>query len=301
MSVFSTPQEIVGIARRKRKDRLFVVVMGVAAGFAVIILATLLIQIGINGSRFLSQTLLTGYPSIFPKNAGILPALLGSLYLMITTAVITVPLGVGAAIYLEEFNTRKNWFTETVKVNIANLSGVPSIVYGMLGLSLFIPFVGWLAGDAQKGKVLLTGALTMSLLILPLVILVSQEALRAVPRSLRDGSLALGANQWQTIRRVVLPQAFSGILTGIILALSRAIGETAPLIVVGVASVSFLPDGLLSNYNVLPLQIYDWVSRPQPEWKDVAASTIVVLMVMLLILNSAAIYLRARSAKRRIS
>jgi len=298
MSVFSNPTIVSQIRRRKAKDRLFVYVMGFASLLTVGILVFLLFKIGVQGSAMLKPTLFENFPGPRPSTAGIRHAIFGTIFLMLLTLVFTVPLGIGAAIYLEEFQTRRNWFTNIVSLNLANLAGVPSIVYGMLGLAIFVPFVAGLAGDPMKGKTLLAGAMTMSILVLPVVILVAQEALKAVPRAYRDGSLALGATRWQTIRRVVLPSATPGILTGVILAASRAIGETAPLIVVGAASlVTFVPQSVFDNYGIIPLQIFDWSQRPQPAFKDLAASTIIVLMTLLIVLNSAALILRAR-AKR---
>jgi phosphate transport system permease protein len=230
--------------------------------------------------------------ALFADRAGIWPAFVGSLAVMILTILLTVPIGVMAAIYLEEFQVKKNRVTEFIQVNIANLSGVPSIVYGMLGLFLFVTLMA-------LGKTLIAGALTMGLLILPLVILVSQESLKAVPRHYREASLALGATRWQTIVKSVMPSALPGILTGVILAAGRAIGETAPLIVVGaVTSMTFAPDSLSSKYMVMPLLIFDWIQKPQLEFRPAAAAAILVLLTMLLILNSAAIIIRARTQKK---
>ena len=212
---------------------------------------------------------------------------------MVLTTIIAVPMGVGAAIFLEEFNTRKNRLTEFIQLNIANLAGVPSIVYGMLGLAVF---VRWLALKES----IISGALTMSLLILPMVIIITQEALRAVPRSYRDGSLALGSTYWQAIRFQVLPAAAPGIFTGIILSISRAVGETAPLIVVGAAAyVSSLPHTIGDRYTVLPIKIFDWSGEAKKGFNEAAASAILVLMVALLLLNSIAIYLRARARAKQ--
>ncbi|MBX3095553.1 MAG: phosphate ABC transporter permease PstA [Fimbriimonadaceae bacterium] len=299
MSQFSTPQALAHIRRRKRKDSFFMVLMGGASLLAILILCTLLFKIGAEGMEFLKPNLFQNFPGSRPSTSGIKHAIFGTIYLMILTLLLTVPLGVFAALYLEEFQTRKNWFTNLINLNLANLSGVPSIVYGMLGLAIFVPFVAQLAGDPMKGKTLLAGSMTMAILVLPVVILVSQEALKAVPKAYRDGSLAMGATRWQTIRRVVLPSAMPGILTGVILSASRAIGETAPLIVVGAATlVNFVPQGVFDSYGVIPLQIFDWSQRPQEDFKSLAASTIIVLMTLLILLNSAALILRARNAKR---
>lgn len=276
-------------ARRRMADRVFALVCFLAAAVAATIIIVILGKLLIDGLPRLSLEFLTRMPSqIRPEKAGVLSALVGSLYIMGLTALFAVPVGVAAAVYLEEFVQRKTRLSNLIEVNIANLSGVPSIVYGMLGIAVFVI---WMRLDRS----LLAGALTMSLLILPLVILVSREALRAVPGSFRDASLALGATRWQTIRRVVLPQATPGILTGIVLALSRAIGETAPLIVVGaVGLVTFLPRGVGDRYTVLPLQILDWSSQPKQAFHEAAAGAILVLMALLLLMNSFAIILRSR-------
>ena len=223
--------------------------------------------------------------------AGILPALVGSVYVIGLTGIIALPLGVGAAIYLEEYGT-DSWLAQIIEVNIANLAGVPSIIYGLLGLELFVRASG-------MGRSVIAGACTMALLILPIIIIASREALRTVPFSLREGSLALGASRWQTIWQVVLPMAFPGILTGSILAMSRAIGETAPLIMMGALTyIAFLPTGLDSPFTVLPIQIFNWVSRPQHGFIADAAAGIMVLLVTLLLLNALAIYLRNRLQRR---
>lgn len=277
---------------RRFKDGLFRVITYGAAIIAIFILIAILWKLVSDGWRAIDGDFLTSMASRFPDRAGIKAPIFGSIYLMILTLLISVPLGVGAAVYLEEFTTARNKLTDLIEANIGNLSGVPSIVYGMLGLAVF---VGWMALDTG----LLAGALTMSLLILPMVILVSREALKAVPDSYRFGSLALGLTRWQMIFRMVLPSALPGILTGIILALSRAIGETAPLIVVGAVSyVSFLPRDVRSGYTVLPLQIFDWAGRPQKEFHELAAGAILVLMAALLILNLTAIFIRARAEKK---
>jgi phosphate transport system permease protein len=245
-----------------------------------------------DGAARLSWDFVTGYPSRKAGQAGILPGLVGSLWLMGLTAAIALPLGIGAAIYLEEYSKqgRLAWLVE---VNIANLAGVPSIVYGLLGLVVFVRTL-------QMGRTLLAGACTLALLILPIVIMASREALRTVPDSIREGALALGATRWQAVRRTVLPLALPGILTGSILAISRAIGEAAPLIVVGALSyIAFLPDGIDAPFTALPIQIFNWVSRPQQAFLANAAAGIVVLIVTLLLLNGVAIVVRIRMQKRR--
>lgn len=281
------------LAKRKRADKIFRGMCFTAASLGVLILLLFLYKIFVDGIGRLSFDFIKSNLSSRPNRTGIWPAIVGSAYIMVLTGVIAVPMGVAAAIYLEEFNTRKNRLTEFIQLNIANLAGVPSIVYGMLGLAVF---VRWLA---LKESVV-SGALTMSLLILPMVIIVTQEALRAVPKGYRDGSLALGSTYWQAIRHQVLPSAAPGIFTGIILAISRAVGETAPLIVVGAAAyVSGVPKSLGDRYTVLPIKIFDWAGDAKQDFNHAAASAILVLMIALLILNSAAIYLRARARLRR--
>lgn len=254
-------------------------------------LATLLFDIARDGVGRLSWQFLTSYPSRRASEAGILPALVGSVYVIGITALIAIPLGVGAAIYLEEYE-RQGRLARLIEINIANLAGVPSIIYGLLGLGLFVRVFG-------MGRSVLAGACTLALLVLPTVIISTREALRAVPKSLREGSYALGATQWQTIQYQVLPAALPGILTGLILALSRAIGETAPLITIGALTyVPFLPDGLWSPFTVLPIQIFNWVSRPQAAFAENAAAGILILLVLLLAMNAVAIVVRDRFQRR---
>ncbi|MDE2844623.1 MAG: phosphate ABC transporter permease PstA, partial [Chloroflexota bacterium] len=234
---------------------------------------------------------LTSFPSRHPEAAGIRAALFGSIYVIAVAGTLAFSLGVAAAIYLEEYASR-NWFARVIQINIANLAGVPSIVYGILGLEIFVRFLA-------LGKSVLAGGFTLALLVLPIVIIASEEALRAVPPSIREGGYALGATRWQTIWRLVLPQAFPGILTGVILAVSRAIGETAPLIVMGALTfVPFTPDGPLSRFTVLPIQIFNWVSRPQEGFHEAAAAGIIVLLVVLLSMNALAVLLRNRFQRR---
>ena len=257
----------------------------------LVMLGALLFEIFTDGAREVDWHFLSNYPSRIADNAGLRSALLGSLWMLAFTAIIAFPLGVGAAIYLEEY-APDNWLTRFIQLNIANLAGVPSIVYGLLGLGLF---VRWLA----LGRVVLAGSMTMALLILPLIIGASREAIRAVPDSLREGSYALGATRWQMVRQTVLPSAAGGILTGTILALARAIGETAPLITIGALTyVAFDPNGPLDIFTVLPIQIFNWVSLPQKEFHSLAAGGIVVLLVVLLTANSLAVYLRYRMQRR---
>ena len=279
------------LARRKRAGRLFAAVTFAATLIGLIVLAVLLLDV-LNKSRgWLDWQFLTSFPSRFPQKAGILSAFAGSLWLVGLTAIFAFPIGVAAAIYLEEY-APQNWVTNLIQINIANLAGVPSIVYGLLGLGIFVRTL-------MLGRSLLAGALTMSLLILPTIIIASREAMRAVPPSLRHASLALGGTRWQTVWRTVLPMASSGILTGTILALSRAVGETAPLITIGALTyIAFLPENIFSQFTVLPIQIFNWTSRPQADFRNLAAAGIVVLLAVLLTANAIAILLRDRLQKR---
>ncbi|PSQ92508.1 MAG: phosphate ABC transporter permease PtsA [Bacteroidetes bacterium SW_4_67_19] len=252
---------------------------------SLVVLLTLLVDMAVDGYDWVSGDFLANYPSYQPEDSGILSAMVGSLWLIGLTAAFSVPVGVASAVYLEEYAS-DGWFRRLIQINIANLAGVPSVVYGILGLALFVRF-------AAMGNSLLAGALTMSLLILPVVIIATQEALRAVPRGMRENAYALGATRWQVIQGHLLPTAAPGILTGVILSLSRAIGETAPLIVIGaLTSARFLPRGVMDNFSALPLQIFDWTSRPQSEFQGLAAAGIIVLMVALLLMNLSAILLR---------
>jgi len=258
---------------------------------ALAALAALLYDILHDGLGRISWQFITSYPSRNADRAGILAALVGSIYVVGLTAAIAVPLGVGAAIHLEEYGGQGR-LSRLIEVNIANLAGVPSIIYGLLGLGLFVRLM-------QMGRSVLAGGCTLALLALPVIIMSTREALRAVPKSLREASYALGATKWQTIRYQVLPAAFPGILTGLILALSRAIGETAPLITIGALTyVPFLPNDIWSPFTVLPIQIFNWVSRPQASFAENAAAGIVVLLALLLVMNAVAIVLRDRFQRR---
>jgi len=254
-------------------------------------LTILLFQVFSDGLPWLSLDLLWNYPSRHPEQAGLKSSLMGTLWLMGLTGIFTIPVGLGAAIYLEEYAV-KSKLTTIIEVNISNLAGVPSIVYGLLGLALFVQ---WMA----LGRSLLAGALTMSLLILPIVILASREAIRAVPLTYRDAAYALGATQWQVIKNVVLPLASPGILTGIILGMSRAIGETAPVIAISaLVYMTFIPSSPMDRFTVLPIQIYNWVSRPQDEFRGLAAGGIIILLVVLLSMNTIAVYIRNKYQMR---
>lgn len=283
------------MAARYGFDRVFSVVVTLAALVGIAVLVVLLVDVVRDGSSMLSLNFLTSFPSqIFPENGGIYPALIGSLWLLGLTFLISVPLGLGAAVYLEEYaeDTRIN---RMIEINISNLAGVPSIIYGLLGLGIFVQLLAPVTG----GGSVLSGALTLSLLILPVIIVATREALRAIPRAIREGGYALGATKWEVIRSHLLPMALPGALTGIILALSRAIGEAAPILVVGVALYqTYSTTGPFDGYMALPTQIYDWISRPQQVFQDSAAAGIVVVMVVLLVANSAAILLRNRYQQR---
>ena len=258
---------------------------------ALFSLVMLIGRILTQGIGYLSWDFLTNFASRIPANAGIKAALVGSLYLMLVVAPVSIILGVSTAIYLEEY-AKQNKLNDFIRMNISNLAGVPSIVFGLLGLTIFVRLLDF-------GKSVLAAGLTMSLLILPIIIVASQEAIRAVPKDQREASYAMGATKWQTIIRVVFPAALPGVLTGSILALSRAIGETAPLVVIGIpVIIQFLPDGLMSTFTALPMQIFDWAKRPQEEFQYVAAAGILVLMTMLILMNSVAIYIRNKFQKR---
>lgn len=245
-----------------------------------------------DGVPQLSLDFIRNFASRIPERAGIHSPLVGSIYIVILTALIAFPVAVAAAVYLEEY-APKNWVTRLIQLNIANLAGVPSIVYGILGLALFVRGLG-------LGRSLISGALTLSILILPVIVIAAQEAVRAVPSSIREAAYGLGATRWQVVRHQVLPMAMPGIMTGTILALSRAVGETAPLIMIGaVTFIAFTPQGLTDQFTVLPLQIYDWISRPQEAYRMNAAGAIVVLLAILMTMNGVAIYLRNRFQTRR--
>jgi phosphate transport system permease protein len=267
--------------------------------FALVVLCLALASLGAliwdvwrDGSGRLSWDFLTGFPSRRADVAGIWHALTGSIYVILVTGALAVPVGVAAAIYLEEYGSSRTLVSRLIEINIANLAAVPSIIYGLLGLGLFVRALG-------LGRSVVAGGATLALLVLPVVILATREALRAVPKSLREGSYALGATKWQTIWYQVLPVAMPGILTGLILALSRAIGETAPLITIGaVTFVTFAPDGLWSPFTVMPIQIFNWVSRPQTDFQANAAAGIIVLLALLLTMNAMAIVLRDRYQRK---
>lgn len=273
------------LARRRALDRVFHWVFLAASFVGILALALLILDVLRKGLGWLDWDFLTSFPSRFPHRAGIKAALAGSLWVVGLTAVIAFPIGVAAAIYLEEFAGRSR-LTQIINTNISNLAGVPSVVYGILGLAVFVRGFG-------LGRSVLAGALTLALLILPIIIIASQEAIRAVPDSIRRASYALGATQWQTVRHAVLPSALPGILTGTILAISRAVGETAPLLIVGALTfVAFTPLGPMDAFTVLPIQIFNWTSRPQEDFRSIAAAGIIVLLIVLLTMNALAVFLR---------
>jgi phosphate transport system permease protein len=278
-------------AMRRSLDVAFQAVSLLVLLLALAALAALIVDVVRDGAGRLSWDFINGYPSRRASQAGIFPALAGSIVVILLTAVLALPIGVAAAIYLEEYG-RRNFVSRAIEINITNLAAVPSIIYGLLGLGVFVRLMG-------MGRSVLAGAATLALLALPVVILSTREALRAVPGSIREGSYALGATKWQTIWHQVLPVATPGILTGLILSLSRAIGETAPLITMGALTyVSFAPDSIWSSFTVLPIQIFNWVSRPQRDFHANAAAGILLLMALLLTMNGLAIWLRDRYQKK---
>ena len=292
------------VARNKRFDGLFAIIGLLATLFGMITLAVLILDLATAGLSRLSPQFFTSFPSRFPGQAGILSAWVGTCLIMLVTAATAVPMGVAAGVYLEEY-APKNWLTALIEINIANLAGVPSIVYGLMALGLFVY-------QLKLGQSVLSAGLTLALLILPIVIVATREAIRAVPSSMREAAYALGATKWQTTRDHTLPYSMGGVLTGVIIALSRAIGESAPLITIGALTfIAFLPDSplkaefpfisfewLFSPFSAMPIQMFNWVSRPQQEFHLNAAATGLVLMVMTLAMNGIAIYFRYRFRKR---
>lgn len=283
----------VNLGKRYNFDAIFKFAAIAAISIALLVLVVLLVDVVIDGAPRISWSFLTNFPSRRPLDAGLLSALVGTIWVMVLVAIIAFPIGVGSGIFLEEF-AGDTWYAQIIEININNLAGVPSIIYGLLGLQVFVRLMEPITG----GRSILSGALTLALLILPILIVSTREAIRSVPDSLRQAGFALGATKWEVVWNHVLPLAFPGILTGTILSLSRAIGETAPLIMIGALTfISFLPDGPQSPFTVLPIQIYNWVARPQEEFHVNSAAGIIVLMVMLLLMNSTAIYLRGRFQK----
>ncbi len=289
----STPALVVGKRPRGDKVRgtLFYVLLLVSVSIGFVLLGTLVVDVIRKGVGYVDPVLFTEPTSTNPERAGAGPAILGTIYMMLLLLAVVVPLGVGTAIYLEEYANRERWYNRLLELNIQNLAAVPSIVYGILGLAFLVRGLG-------LGRVLLAGALILTLLVLPTVIVASREAIRAVPDSIRQGAYALGATQWQVVSRQVLPASIPGIATGSILALARAIGETAPLLLVGALTYVAVNPTLLGSFTALPVQIYQWVARPQEEFRLLAAAGIIVLLAILLTMNAFAIWLRNRYQKR---
>jgi phosphate transport system permease protein len=277
---------------RRAKDTAFRLALMACLGISIVLLGVLLYDVVKDGAGHLDADFISSFTSISADKAGAQAAIWGTIWLMGICAVFIVPVGVATAIYLEEYADSERWYNRLIEVNIQNLAAVPSVVYGILGLAFLV------RGPLSLGNTVLAGGLTLGLLVLPVVIIAGREAIRAVPPSIREGSMALGATQWQTIWRQVLPASIPGIATGVILALSRAIGETAPLIVVGAATViAFNPEGLDSQFTALPIQIFDWINRASNDvnnYKPLAAAAILLLMIMLILMNSVAIWLRNR-------
>ena len=277
--------------RKLTAERLFKALCVIALTLPLFVLCVLIISTLVDGWPRLGWDFLTGYPSRFASRAGLLPPLVGTIALMIMTAAMAVPVGVGAAIYLEEYAPPSR-LTSFIELNINNLAGVPSIIYGLLGLELFVRALG-------MNRSLLAGASTLALLLLPMVVLASREALRTVPHAMREACYALGGDKWTAIRRVVLPMSLPGIMTGIILSVARAVGETAPLITIGALTyIRNVPDSIWSEFTAIPIQVFNWVSRPQAEFHVNAAAGVIVLLAVMLILNGAAIWLRIRLGRR---
>jgi len=292
------------IARHKRWDYIFGVIGLIALLIGVLTFTALFVDMAIDGVPRLNPEFFTNFPSRHPSQAGILSAWVGSTLVMVVTAFFAVPLGVAAGIYLEEY-ARKNWITDIIEINITNLAGVPSIVYGLLALGLFVYQFGF-------GQSILSAGLTLALLILPVVIVATREAIRSIPQSIREGSYALGATQWQTVRHHIIPYSSAGILTGVIIGMARAIGETAPIITIGALTfIAFLPaapvtlsppfvslEWLLSPFTVMPIQMFNWTSRPEAAFHQNAAAAGFVLVLMTLAMNGLAIWLRYRLRKK---
>ncbi|MDQ5894215.1 MAG: phosphate transport system permease protein [Actinomycetota bacterium] len=286
---------VTSLERQPRGDiwmgNIFFAILLFALTIALVGLAAIILQAAINGAPAFGWNLITNGPSTLnPEEAGFRPAIIGTIYLILGVIVLVVPLGIGAAVYLEEYADGTRWWNRTVELNVQNLAGVPSIIYGILGLAFIV------RGPLDLGFILVAGSLTLALLVLPTVILASREAIRAVPPSIREGSLALGATEWQTIRRQVLPASIPGIVTGVILAISRAIGETAPLLLVGAATfVTFNPTFTGDNgYSALPVLIFNYATRPQDEFRVLASAGVILMLIVLLLMNSFAVWLRNR-------
>lgn len=286
-------QLLTNLAKRKLKDKIFKWIFMLCIAICLIFLLFLLFGLAVLGVKWLSPVFLTHFPSRKVERAGFLPAIVGSFWLILTVAAITIPVGVGASIYLEQYSNKKSRFYNFLEINISNLAGVPAIVYGLLGLTIFTRM------QSLRGTII-SGAVTLSLMILPVIIVSSREAIKSVPKILIEAAYGLGMTKWQMIKAVVLPYSAPGIFTGVILALSRALGESAPLLVVGAASLlTKLPNGIFSRYTAMPIQIYQWTSYPDHKFQELSAAGIIVLLVFLLSANSIAIILRNKFQKSK--
>ena len=272
----------------------FLGLLWLSLALAIVFLMTLIVTTAIDGAGRFDSALITEYSSkLTPDTTGLRAALLGTLWLMVTTAMLAIPIGIAAAVYLEEFADNTRWYNRLAELNLQNLAAVPSVIYGMLAVGIVALF------GIQRTGIVLVGAVALGLLILPVIVITTREAVRAVPREIRDGSLALGATPLQTTWRQVLPSAIPGIATGTIIALSRAIGEAAPLLIVGVAvTVQFDPNGIMSMFTAMPIQIFNWTRESREEFKVAAAAAIIVLLAMVLLLNGLAIYIRNKYQRR---
>lgn len=280
------------ISSRNAQNKLFHLLLTIVSFSSVVVLILLLYSVVRDAIGWFDWDFITSMPSRKAERAGILSALVGSGWTIGLTALLAIPIGAGTAIYLEEYSDKEKRLNQVIQLNISNLAGIPSIVYGMLGLAVFVRTLG-------MGRSILAGAMTLALLVLPIIIVTTQEALKSVPNPLKEASYAVGMTRWQTITGVVLPYAIPGILTGSILAISRALGEAAPLILVGAAGyISFLPNSPLDHFTVLPIQIFNWTSRPQAEFQHIAAAGIILLLIFLLSANTVAILLRNKYQKR---
>lgn len=277
---------------RSIRDKIFYGLFVFCTLIGVLGLAILLIDVFLDGYRWVNIDFITNYASRFPEQSGILSPLMGTLWVVGLTALMVIPIGLGTAIYLEEF-AEDNFITRMINLNISNLAGVPSVIYGLLGLAIFVQ----LMLDGQRA--IIAGSLTMTLLVLPIVIIASQEAIRAVPSGYRDAAFSMGATRWQVVKSIVIPQAIPSVMSGIILALSRAVGESAPILVISaLIFLTYIPTNPMDRFTVLPLQIFTWASQPQHEFRSIASAGIIVLLIVLLSMNSIAIYIRSRTQSR---
>jgi phosphate transport system permease protein len=278
-------------SQRQRRDQIFQILSLLCMLFALLTLVALIVDLGSTGLGRINREFLSSFPSRFPDKAGILSAWVGSICVMVTTALVAIPLGIAAGIYLEEYSP-KNWLTSIIEINIVNLAGIPSITFGLMALGLFVYRFGF-------GQSILTAGLTLGLLVLPIIIVTTREALRTIPNNIREAAYALGASKWQTAQHHLMPYSLGGILTGVIISLSRAIGETAPLITIGALTfIAFLPKTIKDPFTVLPIQMFNWISRPQTEFHVNAAATGVILLFITLLMNGIAIYIRYRFRKK---